>query len=236
MAELDIPGFLLWYFGFLFSITLHEAAHAWAALRGGDPTAYLGGQVTMNPLPHIRREPLGTVLVPLVTFFSRGWMMGWASAPYDSLWAGRYPRRAAAMAAAGPAANLIIAAAVFLLLKLLLQAGIVAVPWPPSFTRLVVPATPGGPPWIDGACQLASILLNLNLIFVCFNLLPVPPMDGYGIVSGLLRERFGGIFRLVEANPMVALLGLFAAWTIFPWIFFPILRRVIRLLYAGVPI
>ncbi len=233
MAELDIPGFLLWYFAFLFSITLHEAAHAWAALRGGDPTAYLGGQVTMNPLPHIRREPLGTVIVPLFTFFSRGWMMGWASAPYDPLWARHHPRRAALMAAAGPAANLLVAAAVFLLLKVLLLAGVVDVPWRFGFTRVVEPALRDAPAWAHAACQLASILLNLNLIFVCFNLLPVPPMDGYGIVSGLLRERFEAAFRFLDENPLFALLGLLVAWSVFPRIFLPILVRVLRLLYTG---
>ena len=100
---------LLWYVAFLFSTTVHEAAHAWAALRLGDPTAYLGGQVTLNPIPHIRREPIGTVLFPIVTFLVGGWMMGWASVPYDPVWAERYPRRAAWMALAGPAANLLIA-------------------------------------------------------------------------------------------------------------------------------
>src|SRR6185369_342258 len=77
------------------------------AWRGGDPTAYEAGQVSLSPWPHIRREPWGTVLVPLLTFFTyagtgSAWMMGWASAPFDPLWEHRHPRRAAAMALAGP--------------------------------------------------------------------------------------------------------------------------------------
>ena len=87
---------LAWYAAFLFSTCCHEAAHAWAALRLGDPTAYLGGQVSLDPRPHIVREPIGTVVVPLLTFvLTRQWMMGWASAPYDPAWADRHPRRAA---------------------------------------------------------------------------------------------------------------------------------------------
>ena len=82
---------LIWYAVFLFSATVHEAAHAWAAYRLGDPTAYLGGQVTLNPAPHVQREPFGTVLVPIITFALSGWMMGWASAPYNPMWADRYP-------------------------------------------------------------------------------------------------------------------------------------------------
>src|SRR5262245_66318758 len=65
-AETLLQG-LLWFVAFLFSTTVHEAAHAFAALRGGDPTAYLGGQVSFSPIPHIRREPIGMLLVTLLT-------------------------------------------------------------------------------------------------------------------------------------------------------------------------
>src|SRR3990167_6103885 len=99
---------VVWYAVFLFSTTCHEAAHAWAAKLGGDPTAALGGQASINPLPHIQREPLGTVVVPVASYLLGGWMIGWASAPYDPLWAERHPRRAGLMALAGPGANLLL--------------------------------------------------------------------------------------------------------------------------------
>src|SRR5438093_12390965 len=104
---------LLWFAAFLLSTTVHEAAHALAALRGGDPTAYLGGQVSFSPIPHIRREPIGMLVVPLVTTLTNGWAIGWASTPYDPLWAARHSRRAATMAAAGPAANLLLTLTAF---------------------------------------------------------------------------------------------------------------------------
>ena len=84
---------LIYYVAFLFSTTLHEAAHALAAKLGGDLTAYHGGQVTLDPRPHIRRAPVGMVLLPLVTVVVSGWPFGFASAPYDISWAKRYPRR-----------------------------------------------------------------------------------------------------------------------------------------------
>ncbi len=235
MPAFDIPGFLLWYFAFLFSITVHEAAHAWAAYRGGDPTAYLGGQASLNPVPHILREPLGTILVPFFTFFRDGWMMGWASAPYDPLWARRHPGRAGLMSAAGPASNLLVAAAIFLVLKALLLAGILAVPRTWGFSDLVEPAGAGAPPWAYGACRLASILLNLNLVFFCFNLLPLPPLDGSGILSGLAGGRLGDMFRFLEGNAVLSLVGLLLAWLVFPKVFFPVWIVVLRLLYADVP-
>ena len=77
----------LWYFAFLLAITIHEAAHALAAMWGGDKTAYEQGQVSINPIPHIQREPVGTTIVPLISYIIGGWMIGWASAPYDPVWA-----------------------------------------------------------------------------------------------------------------------------------------------------
>src|SRR4051812_6354787 len=100
MPSLDaerLEGLFIWYVIFLLSLTIHEAAHALVALWGGDDTAYRGGQVTLNPWPHIRREPMGMVFMPLLTYFVSGWMIGWASAPYNPIWGMRYPRRQAAM-------------------------------------------------------------------------------------------------------------------------------------------
>ena len=118
--------FPVWYAAFLLSLTCHEAGHALVARWGGDDTAYLSGQVTLNPWPHIRREPVGTILVPILTYFigSSRWMMGWASAPYDPHWEDRHPRRAALMSAAGPAANFLLFAIAFLVLKMGLLYGV----------------------------------------------------------------------------------------------------------------
>src|SRR5260221_13353403 len=103
-TQLLAYGFV-WYVAFLFSTTCHEAAHALVAKLGGDETAAEGGQVTLNPIPHIRRSPYGMVLVPIVSFLLGGWMIGWASAPFDPAWQRQYPRRSAWMALAGPSAN-----------------------------------------------------------------------------------------------------------------------------------
>ena len=75
-------GFI-WYVVFLFSTTCHEAAHALAAKIGGDETAFLGGQVTLNPVPHIQREPWGMVIIPILMLVLTHSVIGWASAPYD---------------------------------------------------------------------------------------------------------------------------------------------------------
>ena len=138
--------FPVWYAAFLLALTCHEAGHALVARWGGDDTAYLSGQVTLNPWPHIRREPLGTIVVPLLTYFtgSSRWMMGWASAPYDPSWEQRHPGRAAAMSAAGPAANFILFAVAFAVLKLGLASGVWVVPQDEIALDRLVAAAPGG--------------------------------------------------------------------------------------------
>ncbi|MFC1573408.1 site-2 protease family protein [Candidatus Eisenbacteria bacterium] len=112
---------IIWYVVFLFSVTLHEAAHAWVALRGGDPTAYYGGQVSINPAPHIRRSPIGMVALPIVSLIMFGWPFGFASAPYDPFWAQRHPLRAARMALAGPGANLLLIVIAALIIRALFR-------------------------------------------------------------------------------------------------------------------
>jgi Zn-dependent protease len=229
----------LWFLVFLLSVTCHEAAHAWMAWIGGDSTAYLGGQVSLNPWPHVQREPVGTLVVPLLTYVYAGWMMGWASAPYDPYWEDRHPRRAAAMAAAGPFANLALAGIAFTVLKV----GLLWGAWLPptvqetgqivyrySVDRLVLPASGQGG-LVDGLGRFCSVLLTLNLVLFVFNMIPMPPMDGASIVSGLfeparrLRER-------IRSAPMAGLVGLVIAWYGFRYLFNPIYRPVLLMLWG----
>ena len=227
-----IDGLLLWFPAFLFSTTLHEAAHAWAALRGGDPTAYHGGQVSLSPLPHIRREPIGMLVVPLITSATMGWAMGWASAPYDRRWADTHPRRAAWMAAAGPAANLLIAIAAFAGLKLGMATGMFSAPDAVSLSHLVQPITGGLGSSADWAGRILSVLMMLNLLLATFNLLPLPPLDGATAIGIILPE---GAARWLRHNSNAfALLGMLAAWRLFPNLVMPLLRVAVMLLHPSV--
>jgi Zn-dependent protease len=228
-----IPEFVIWYAVFLFTLTFHEGAHALLAYWGGDDTAYRGGQVTLNPIPHIRREPFGTILIPILTFFMSGWMMGWASAPYDRYWGQRHPKRLAAMSAAGPAANLLLATAAFIVLKLLLGAGYFVSPGLFSFSHVVEPAAAGEGSLGAGLALLLSVALNLNILLCLFNLIPLPPLDGAGVVQGLFPGTVGRALESVATNPMFSMMGLLIAWRVFGYVFSPVFWFVMRLLYAG---
>jgi Zn-dependent protease len=230
----EIGEFAIWYAVFLLSLTLHEGAHAIAARLGGDDTAYHGGQATLNPWPHIQREPLGTVVIPLVTFWISGWMMGWASTPFDPRWAARHPRRQAAMSAAGPAANLLLAAVGFVALRLLLQAGVLVPAGPRGFAGIAA-AAPGTPrdSFLHPLALLLSITLSLNLLLFVFNLIPLPPLDGSGLAQGLLPLSAGRLIDRLRTTPALALAGLVVAWRIADLVLPPVFRIVIGWLYAG---
>ncbi len=204
------PGLLfsafIWYVVFLFSTTCHEASHALAAKLGGDPTAALGGQVSLNPIPHIRRSLFGMVIFPILSFIAWGGMIGWASAPYDPAWERRHPRRAGWMALAGPAANFTLV----LLAIALLRAG-QAFQWFP-YGPFVGVSTP--------LQKILEVFFLLNLLLGTFNLLPVPPLDGStGVLVFMGEQTAQGYLDKIRGSNY-ALAGLLVASYVF-WKFFP---------------
>lgn len=221
---------LLWYFAFIFSVVAHEAAHALAALKLGDRTAYDGGQVSLDPTPHIKREPLGTVAIPIFSYLIGGWMFGWASAPYNREWARAYPDRSALMSLAGPAANLLLVLLCVLAIRLGIAFDLFHAPQSVNFSHLTAANQDGL--WV-GVAKLLSILCSLNLILCCFNLLPLPPLDGSGIVPLFLsRDKALGYMDFIESTPFM-FLGLLLAWKVFDFVFDPIHLAFLNLLYPG---
>jgi Zn-dependent protease len=232
-VALGLPWYsgLLWYAAFLLSLSYHEAAHSLAARFGGDPTAFLAGQMTLNPIPHIRREPLGTVIVPVVTYLLGGWMIGWASAPYDPAWRLRYPHRAAWMALAGPLANLTLAVAAGAGIRLGFALGLFSAPASANFTQVVVAASSNS--LLDASAVFLSILFSLNLLLATFNLLPIPPLDGNSAIGLLLPESAAREFAQFSRSRWFALVGLLVAWRVFGWLFQPVFIGALDLLYPG---
>ncbi len=231
MTEIDFATGLVWFTAFLFSTTVHEAAHAFVAWRLGDPTAYHGGQVSLNPAPHVAREPIGMLVLPLLTSFTQGWAIGWASAPYDPHWAARYPRRAGIMSAAGPAGNLLIALLALGLMKIGLAGGWFVPPDRVSFDSLVEMASGSGPNFLT---TILSVFLVLNVFLGVFNLLPLPPLDGASVITLFLPERLGVQLREFAANAMFSMVGLVVAWQLFPAIVGPLFSFVLLLVHPTV--
>jgi Zn-dependent protease len=223
-----------WYLAFLFSTTVHEAAHAFVALKLGDDTAQRGGQVTLDPIPHIRRELVGMVLVPILSYLLGGWMIGWASAPYDPEWASRNPKRAALMAVAGPASNLLLCLAAALLIRLGIWGGWFQAPAMITLTHIVAANPLGG---LLKFRELASVLLSvffyLNLLLFAFNLIPLPPLDGSSVPLLFLSDAAAKKYTAFARSPGMSMVGLLLAWQLFGPFASVLHRWAVQLLYPA---
>jgi len=172
----------------LFAITVHEASHGYVARMFGDNTAYVLGRVTLNPIKHI--DPIGTIAVPLGMVILTGFMFGWAK-PVPVDWAGlRRPKRDMIwVAAAGPAVNLVMAILWALMFRLLQGAGVEE--------RFFF--------------EVARAGIQVNLVFMALNLLPIPPLDGGRIVSGLLPHKLSIAYSRIEPFGLFVIIGLMFA-------------------------
>jgi Zn-dependent protease len=172
-----IQTVLIYALPVIFAITLHEAAHGYAAQRLGDPTAAMMGRVTLNPFPHI--DPIGTILMPLLLYFSTGgaFLFGYAKpvpVRFDRL---RHPQRDMVwVALAGPASNLLQALLWGALLYVLAGSGVTE--------RFFM--------------EMCKAGLLTNVVMFAFNLFPLPPLDGGRIVVGLLPWRQALLFSRIE--------------------------------------
>jgi len=217
----------VWLVVFVISVTVHEAAHALAAHLGGDDTAYQGGQVSLNPIPHMQREPIGMVLVPLVTAFTMGWPMGWASTPFDPSWELRHPRRAAWMALAGPGSNFALALGAVVFMHVGVRAGFfVPIDEPHFYAHLITAHVK----WIDGMARFTSMMYVMNTTLCLLNLIPFPPLDGASAITLLLPEDLGLRFRQALRQPAFSFLGLLLVWYGFGQVLSPVLGRVTDLI------
>jgi Zn-dependent protease len=176
----------------LFAITLHEAAHGYVARLFGDNTAHLAGRITLNPLKHI--DPVGTILVPLVILLvTKGMLFGWAKPVPVSVGQLRRPKQDMVwVAAAGPGSNLLM-----------------AILWAIFFSAQRVVGL--NEPFFQ-AMAIAGI--QVNLVLMALNLLPVPPLDGGRILVGLLPHRMSYQFARLEPYGLIIVILLLATGTL----------------------
>lgn len=219
-----------WYVVFILSLSFHEAAHAFVAMKLGDKTAFYSGQVSLHPFAHMMREPIGMIVLPIVSFFYNGWMIGWASTPYDHAWAQRYPKREILMAMAGPLANLILVIAAAVIIRLGLAMGYFSPPESITFSN-VTDAEHAG--WANSIAVMTSILFTLNLVLFVFNLLPIPPLDGSCLVPLVLNSENAYKYKALISQPSISIVGLIIAWQFFGYIFEPVHLFALNLLYPG---
>ena len=221
---------ITWYIALLVSLTCHEAAHGFVAWKLGDPTAYRQGQVTLDPVAHIKREPFGTVVMPILSYILAGWMIGWASAPYNPHWARNNRRSAALMALAGPVANLILVVSAGLAIRAGILLGAFHAPESVTFEQVTVATSPG---IANSASVAISIVFSLNLILFVFNLIPLPPLDGSEVVSLFLSDSAAERYAALLHQPGFRIIGLVVAWRLMGVVLGPAHLLALNILYPG---
>ena len=192
----------------LFAITLHEAAHGYVARHFGDMTAYQQGRISLNPLRHI--DPVGTILLPLMTLWMGGILFGWAKPVPVNFSALRRPKQDMLwVALAGPASNLFMALCWALVAKL-------AWMFPGSY-------------FAEPMLGMARVGININVVLMVLNLLPLPPLDGGRIAVSLLPHRQAYKLSMIEPYGMFILIFM-AITPVLGWILSPPVIGLMRLI------
>jgi Zn-dependent protease len=197
LLDIDVTQVAIGLLILLISLTVHEAAHAWSADKLGDGTARALGRVSLNPIVHI--DPIGTLVFPLIAIVTNLPIIGWARpVPVNVRQLGvHWRQKFMAIAAAGPASNLGIAAAAAGALWLVSPA--------------VEPFQAASPGPIAAALETT---IFLNVLLAVFNLVPVPPLDGGNVLSGLLRGPAASLFDALRPYGFVILYALMFTGTL----------------------
>ncbi|MBI4263049.1 MAG: site-2 protease family protein [Acidobacteria bacterium] len=187
----------------LLSLTVHEAAHAWSADRLGDATARRLGRLSLNPAVHI--DPIGTILFPLIAILTGLPIIGWAKPVPVSVaqLRGNWRRKYMLIAAAGPASNLVLAATAAVGVRLM-----------------------GFEAAGDALFRFLLLMVVINVLLAVFNMLPVPPLDGGNVLSGLLGGRAADLIDSIRPYGFLILYGLLLTG-VFERVVFPIQEGIV---------
>lgn len=192
MGDFDIGQFILFMVALIFSLSLHEAGHAWMSSRFGDDLARSQGRVSLNPITHV--DPIGTLLFPAIAFISHVPLLGWARpTPVNPL---RWRNKRVAnfwVSIAGVLCNLLIALVAGILIRIFYETGV------------LTSAVTSNSEIALGGIKLLSAFFSLNVGLFVFNLLPIPPLDGSKILQSILPASFEPGLEALERYGFVLL-------------------------------
>ena len=235
--EKQIPNLIIWFIVLLFSLSFHEAAHAWTSEKFGDDTGRLQGRITLNPMAHI--DPIGTVLFPIIGFISHFPLLGFAKPVMTNplLWRDK-TKANIAVSAAGPISNFILAIISFVVIKILIQT-LVLTPHGGDIFSIVVPmstrfASYSQPAFLEPLAKFLSTMLMLNVSLGVFNLIPVPPLDGSHVLESLLPAEAADAYAKIRPFGMLLLYGLLFIGLL-DYVIGPVFQIVFSALVTGAP-
>jgi Zn-dependent protease len=237
LDRIDFGNLIIWFIVLLFSLSFHEAAHAWTSEKFGDDTGRLQGRITLNPMAHI--DPVGTVLFPIIGFISHFPLLGFAKPVMTNplLWRDK-TRANISVSAAGPISNFILAAIAFVIIKILIQT-LVLTPYGGDIFSIVVPFSRrfpvySQPSFIEPLAKFLSTMLMLNVSLGVFNLIPVPPLDGSHVLESLLPPEAANAYDKLRPFGMLLLYGLLIIG-ILSYVINPVFDLVVTGLLIGAP-
>jgi Zn-dependent protease len=188
-----IGQFILYMVALIFSLSVHEAMHAWMSNRFGDDLAHSQGRVSLSPVTHV--DPIGTLLFPAIAFFTGAPLLGWARpTPVNPL---RWRDKRVAnfwVSIAGILGNLAIAIVIALIIRTLFHTGQL-IPHPQVYT--IIPTDPNSST-MEAIVALLRVFFVMNVGLAVFNLFPIPPLDGSKILASILPESFGSAIESIE--------------------------------------
>ncbi len=212
----------------IFSLSVHESAHAWTSNYFGDDLARLQGRISLNPMAHV--DPIGTLLFPAMAFFTGAPLIGWAKPTPVNPFRWRNKRVANFwVSIAGVICNFIIAIVAGIILRVLMAANIVDL----TGGRWGLDAEAANHSLVaEGAVQLLLIFFTLNVALGVFNLIPIPPLDGSKVLQSILPPSFESAFEALERFGFILLiLAMFTG--VFRVIFNVVMPIAMRVLFIG---
>jgi Zn-dependent protease len=215
------------------AFSVHESAHAYVAMRLGDPTAYMLGRVTLNPLKHL--DPIGSVVIPLISLVYGGWLIGWAKpCPVTTRNFKHVKRDDILTSLAGPASNLLMATVALILLVLFKHAvtgGVSAIAAAMAIANKVPGIETDTLPVLFPLALLLYFAVLINLLLFVFNLIPIPPLDGSRVLLQFLPYSMQRAYMQIGGYGLMFIF-LFGGSFIFRTFYYPLLNVFDGLLVA----
>jgi|ERR1035437_104034 Zn-dependent protease len=215
------------------AFSVHESAHAYVAMRLGDPTAYMLGRVTLNPLKHL--DPLGSVIMPLISLVYGGFLIGWAKpCPVTTRNFRNIKRDDILTSLAGPASNLLMATGALVLLVVFKHAvagGLAAIVSAMAIANHARGIETDNLPKLFPIALLLYYAVFINLLLFVFNLIPIPPLDGSHVLRQFLPYRVEQVYNRIGGIGLL-LIFLFGGSLIFGTFFYPLLGVFNRVLFS----